>query len=320
MHYLNMPCPQSHSGAYARLRWRTAMAQIPSTAAGCLYVVATPIGNLEDITLRALRVLRECHLVACEDTRQTQKLLNHYEIRKRVISYHAHNEQKRAAELIALLESGAHIALVSDAGTPGISDPGQRIVALCRERGFPVIPLPGPSALVAALAASGMEGQYFLFGGFLPARTGERQQALNDLARFEHPIVFYEAPHRLLDSLRDLRALLGNRKAFVARELTKLHEELASGSLAELITRFQTREPRGEITIVVSPERAQASHDAQQDSQAEASLLERVAKLVREKDWDEKAALKHAAREMGIPKRDAYKRLLAEKQRNQSQD
>ena len=285
---------------------------------GRLYVVATPIGNLEDVTLRALRVLRECDLVACEDTRQTQKLLNHYDIRKRVISYHEHNEQKRAAELIALLESGAQIALVSDAGTPGISDPGQRIVALCRERGLTVIPLPGPSAVVAALAASGMEGQYFLFGGFLPARTGERQMALNALAGFEHPIVFYEAPHRLVDSLRDLRAVLGNRKVFVARELTKLHEELASGSLGELIARFEAHEPRGEITIVVSPDHAEASLDSTQKASPEVSLLERVETLVREKDWDEKAALKYAARELGIPKRDAYKQLLAEKQRNQA--
>lgn len=280
---------------------------------GCLYVVATPIGNLEDITLRALRTLRECDLVACEDTRQTQKLLNHYEIRKRVISYHEHNEQKRSEELLALLQSGAQVALVSDAGTPGISDPGQRIVALCRERGISVVPLPGPSAVVAALAASGLEGQYFLFGGFLPQRSGERRRALVALATFEHPMVFYEAPHRLAESLRDLREVLGNRKAFVARELTKLHEELASGTLAELLERFEKQEARGEITIVVSAERV-TDQNAQGDSTAApTSLLERVQKLMNEKDWDEKAALKHVAREMGLNKRDAYKRLLLEK-------
>jgi len=278
---------------------------------GSLYVVATPIGNLEDITLRALRVLRECDLIACEDTRHTQKLLNHHDIRKRVLSYHEHNEQKRAPELLQLLENGATVALVSDAGTPGISDPGQRIVALCRERGIPVTPLPGPSAVVAALAASGMEGQYFLFGGFLPARSGERRRALEALATFEHPIVFYEAPHRLVEALRDLREVLGNRKAFVARELTKLHEELASGSLDELAARFAASEPRGEITLVISPERA--AGDGTESADAPVSLLARVEELVTGKDWDEKAALKQVAREMGLPKREAYKRLLAEK-------
>ncbi len=277
---------------------------------GSLYVVATPIGNLEDITLRALRMLRECDLIACEDTRHTQKLLDHHGIRKRVLSYHEHNEQKRAPELLHLLENGAIVALVSDAGTPGISDPGQRVVALCRERGIPVIPLPGPSAVVAALAASGMEGQYFLFGGFLPARTGERRRALEPLAAFQHPLIFYEAPHRLVEALRDVREVLGNRKAFVARELTKLHEELASGSLRELETHFANQEPRGEITLVISPERAEGEPDA---NEAPASLLARVEELVLEKDWDEKAALKHVAREMGLPKREAYKRLLAEK-------
>ena len=281
---------------------------------GCLYVVATPIGNLEDITLRALRTLRECDLIACEDTRHTQKLLNHHEIRKRVLSYHEHNEQKRAAELLTLLEGGAQIALVSDAGTPGISDPGQRIVALCRERGIHVVPLPGPSAVVAALAASGMEGQNFLFAGFLPARTGERRQALAALEDFAYPIIFYEAPHRLVESLGDVREVLGNRKAFVARELTKVHEELASGSLEELIAHFAAGEPRGEITMIISPEFAEG---AAANEAARASLLERVEELVRERDWDEKAALKHAAREMGIHKREAYKRLLAEKQQRQ---
>jgi 16S rRNA (cytidine1402-2'-O)-methyltransferase len=281
---------------------------------GQLFVVATPIGNLEDVTLRALRVLRECDLVACEDTRQTQKLLHHYEIRKRVLSYHEHNEQQRAAELVALLEQGAQIALVSDAGTPGISDPGQRIVALCRARGILVTPLPGPSAVIAALAASGMGGQKFLFAGFLPARTGERQRALRALAGIACPLAFYEAPHRLVESLCDMRVVLGNRMAFVARELTKLHEELASGSLAELTEQFSERAPRGEITIVVSPQLAEGAQPPEAPD-TKASLLERVETLVREKDWDEKAALKQVARELGIPRRDAYKHLLAEKQR-----
>jgi 16S rRNA (cytidine1402-2'-O)-methyltransferase len=286
-----------------------------ASKAGCLYVVATPIGNLEDITLRALRVLRECDVIACEDTRQTQKLLNHYEIRKTVVSCHEHNEQKRTAELLTLMENGSQVALVSDAGTPGISDPGQRLVQSCRERGVVVVPVPGPSAVVTALAASGLDDTYFLFGGFLPQRAGERRRELESLASFAHAMVFYEAPHRLGETLRDALEVLGNRRAFVARELTKLHEELAAGSLAELLAHFERTAPRGEITLVISAQRVVGTLESAAATDS-TSLQQRVQQLMQEKDWDEKAALKQAARERGLAKREAYKRLLAEKQQS----
>src|SRR5712692_10384927 len=180
---------------------------------GSLYLVATPIGNLEDITLRALRVLKEVNLVACEDTRQTLKLLNHYGIRKRLVSYHEHNEMTRAPELVIELEQGASAALVSDAGTPVISDPGHRLVTLCLRHHIPVVPVPGPSALVAALAASGMPTEEFLFVGFLPARAGERRKALDALKTESRTMIFYEAPHRVVETLGDASEILGPRAA-----------------------------------------------------------------------------------------------------------
>src|SRR6202051_3512420 len=201
---------------------------------GCLYLVATPIGNLEDITLRALRVLKEADLIACEDTRQTQKLLQHYAIHKEMISYHAHNELTRAPELVIQLEEGAQVALVSDAGTPVVSDPGHRLVVLCLRHHIPVVPIPGPSAFVAALAASGMPTEEFLFVGFLPSRAGARRKKLDALKSEPRALVLYEAPHRLAETLSDAVDILGSRHAVVAREVTKIHEEFLRGSLAEL--------------------------------------------------------------------------------------
>ena len=275
---------------------------------GCLYLVATPIGNLEDITLRALRVLRETDVIACEDTRQTQKLLTHYEIRKRLVSYHEHNEMTRAAELVIELEAGAKVALVSDAGTPLISDPGHHLVRLCRRHHIPVVPVPGPSAVVAALAASGMPTESFLFRGFLPARTGERRRALQALADEPATLVFYEAPHRLRDTLEDARDILGNRRAVVAREVTKLHEEFLCATLDELAERFAKKEPRGEITLLISP--AAETTAAGPAAATEMSLAERVQQIMETQGVDRKAALKQAARERGLSKREAYKKLL----------
>src|SRR5712675_2370476 len=175
---------------------------------GCLYLVATPIGNLEDITLRAVRILKEADVIACEDTRQTQKLLQHYGIRKEMLSYHEHNELTRSPELVIELEQGAKIALVSDAGTPGISDPGHRLVTLCLRHHIPVVPIPGPSALVAALGASGLPTEEFLFVGFLPARSGERRRALERLRIEDRTIIFYEAPHRIAEGIADAQEIL----------------------------------------------------------------------------------------------------------------
>jgi 16S rRNA (cytidine1402-2'-O)-methyltransferase len=275
---------------------------------GCLYLVATPIGNLEDITLRAIRVLKEADLIACEDTRQTQKLLQRYEIRKELVSYHEHNELTRSPELVIELEQGARIALVSDAGTPGISDPGHRLVTLCLRHHIPVVPVPGPSALVAALAASGLPTDEFLFVGFLPPRAGVRRKALDALKTESRTLVFYEAPHRVVETLADAADILGARPAVIAREVTKIHEEFLRGSLSELLEAARKRAPRGEITLLIGPGDPQT---VQVDSSV--SLKERVAQLEAEAGIDRKAALKQAARERGLGKREAYKQLLLER-------
>ncbi len=272
---------------------------------GCLYLVATPIGNLEDITLRALRVLKEADLIACEDTRQTQKLLNHYGIRKRLVSYHEHNEVTRAPELVIELEQGAKAALVSDAGTPLISDPGHRLVTLCLRHRIPVVPVPGPSALVAALAASGMPTQEFSFVGFLPARAGERRKSLLVLAAEPRTLVFYEAPHRLEETLQDALEVFGARPAVIAREVTKLHEEFLRGTLQELLEQISRRPPRGEITLLIAPSTGQPAPAPRQ-----VPLAQRVDEIMREGKLDHKAALKQAARERGLAKRQAYRQLL----------
>ena len=275
---------------------------------GCLYLVATPIGNLEDITLRAIRVLKEADLIACEDTRQTQKLLQHYGIHKEMVSYHAHNELTRAAELVIKLEQGSQVALVSDAGTPVISDPGHHLVTLCLRHHIPVIPIPGPSAVVAALAASGLPIEEFLFVGFLPSRAGARRKALENLKSEERTIVLYEAPHRLVETLADAAAVMGPRPAVVAREITKIHEEFLRGNLNELCEAAQKRAPRGEITLLIGP-----SDGAERPLDTTVSLKQRVAQLEAESGMDRKAALKQAARERGLGKREAYKQLLLER-------
>jgi len=280
----------------------------PEERPGCLYLVATPIGNLEDITLRALRVLREADVIACEDTRQTQKLLSHYEISKRMVSYHEHNEMTRAAELVIELEQGAQVALVSDAGTPGISDPGHRLVTLCQRHGIRVMPVPGPSALIAALAVSGLPADEFVFVGFLPPRSGERRRALQRLATEKRTIAFYEAPHRLVEMLGDAAETLGARPAVVAREVTKLHEEFVRGTLPELAERFAKKPPLGEITLLVGP------GEPAPIVTPKISLPERVEELMRLQQLDHKAALKQAAKERGLSKRDAYRVLLSDRQ------
>jgi 16S rRNA (cytidine1402-2'-O)-methyltransferase len=275
--------------------------------AGCLFLVATPIGNLEDITLRALRVLKEADLVACEDTRQTQKLLTHYSLRKRLVSYHEHNEMTRAPELVIEMERGAQVALVSDAGMPVISDPGHRLVALCMRHRIPVVPIPGPSALVAALAASGMPTEEFLFVGFLPPRAGERRKALSQLAAQPRTLVLYEAPHRLEETLKDALAIFGARPAVIAREVTKLHEEFLRGQLPELLEQVRRKPLRGEMTLLIG------AGTSQQPIQTELPLAKRVAQIMQEQKVDRKAALKQVARERGLPKREAYKQLLAQR-------
>jgi 16S rRNA (cytidine1402-2'-O)-methyltransferase len=276
---------------------------------GCLYLVATPIGNLEDITLRAVRILKEADVIACEDTRQTQKLLQHYGIRKEMVSYHEHNELTRSPELVIELEQGAKIALVSDAGTPGISDPGHRLVTLCLRHHIPVVPIPGPSALIAALAASGLPTDEFLFVGFLPPRSGARRKALDALKAESRTLIFYEAPHRVVETLADAADILGPRPAVIAREITKMHEEFLRGPLPELLETARKRAPRGEITLLIGA----GGPQTQQQAEPRVSLKQRVEQLEAEAGVDRKAALKQAARERGLGKREAYKQLLLER-------
>ncbi|HZH92334.1 MAG TPA: 16S rRNA (cytidine(1402)-2'-O)-methyltransferase [Pyrinomonadaceae bacterium] len=281
-----------------------------ATTAGALYLVATPIGNLEDITHRALRVLREVDVIACEDTRHTRTLLNHFSITTKTLSYHEHNERERAPELAERLAAGASVALVSDAGTPGINDPGFRLVRACIERGINVIPVPGATAFVSALIASGLPTDEFYFAGFLPPRQHARRLRLAALRALPATLVFYEAPHRIAGALADAREILGEREAAVARELTKLHEEIARGRLSELIARFSGEHAaRGEMVLVIDRHAIAADDTAAGEGQT-ADIAALVAALELE-GLDPRAALKRAARELGLNRDEAYRRLVA---------
>jgi 16S rRNA (cytidine1402-2'-O)-methyltransferase len=277
---------------------------------GTLYLVPTPIGNLEDITHRALRVLREVDIIACEDTRHTRKLLNHYDVKTKVTSYHDHNERERTAELLQALASGASVAIVSDAGTPSISDPGFRLVKAASTQGISVVALPGPTALIAALVASGLPTDEFFFAGFLPARSGARRARLAELGELPATLIFYEAPHRIAATLRDALDMLGERAAVVARELTKIHEEILRGRLSELAERFGSEEKaRGEIVLLI--DRTQIESELNN-----AGAIRSIANLVAEFEaagLDHRAALKKAARELGVSRDEAYRRLVAER-------
>ncbi|HVF91034.1 MAG TPA: 16S rRNA (cytidine(1402)-2'-O)-methyltransferase [Blastocatellia bacterium] len=284
---------------------------------GTLYLIATPIGNLEDITLRALRVLGEVDLVACEDTRHTRKLLTHFQINRPTVSYHEHNERERAEELVEKLLAGANIALVSDAGTPLISDPGYRIVRESIDRGIAVVPLPGASALVTALAASGLATSDFVFAGFLPSRSAARRARLSELARFQSTLVFYESPHRIKETIRDALELLGDRESVIARELTKLHEQFMRDRLSGLLSALDGRAIKGEIVLIVGPP---PDDGRMQKAPSEPiSLLTEVESLMESDGIDQMAALKRVARARGISKSDAYRMLLAEREGNEEE-
>jgi 16S rRNA (cytidine1402-2'-O)-methyltransferase len=276
-----------------------------------LYLVATPIGNLEDITLRALRILRSVDRIACEDTRQTQKLLNHFEIHIPTVSYHMHNEGSRSEELVAELKQGARIAIVSDAGTPGIADPGGQIAAAAIAADIDVFPVPGANAAISALIASGLAAEHFTFHGFLPAKAGQRKTALEALPRNNATHIFYEAPHRIADTLADIEAVFGAAQhAVVARELTKLHEEFLRGPVGELRAQLSSRPViRGEMVLLftLAPQRVAPIQLS--------SVATEVAALVQIEGLTEKDALKRVARERGIGKSEAYRELQREQNR-----
>jgi 16S rRNA (cytidine1402-2'-O)-methyltransferase len=272
-----------------------------------LYLVATPIGNLEDITLRALRVLKGVDRIACEDTRQTQKLLNHFEISTPTISYHEHNEQARTAELIALLQQGGRVAVVSDAGTPAFSDPGLEVVKAAVAAGVPVIPIPGANAALSALIASGMDTDRFLYAGFLAAKPGTRRTELEALAAKAAglTLVIYEAPHRILETLADVEVVWGEQaRVVVARELTKLHEEFLRGTVGEVRLALSARERiRGEIVLLIE------AVSATRPANLGGSMMQQVLQLMEVEGLDEKDALKRVARERGVSKSEVYREL-----------
>jgi 16S rRNA (cytidine1402-2'-O)-methyltransferase len=282
-----------------------------------LYLVATPIGNLEDITLRALRVLREADLIACEDTRHTRKLLTHYKIVTPLISFHEHNEYERTLELVNKMASGLTLALVSDAGTPLVSDPGFRLVSEALTRGLAVVPIPGASALITALVASGLPANDFLFAGFLPPKQMARRTKLAKLSAIHTTLIFYEAPHRIKQTLEDACDILGNRQCALARELTKLHEEFLRGSLLDVTERLKGREVKGEIVLLIAPpvEGEQAKSPIKSGS-----LLEEMNALIGAEGIDQKTALKRIARLRGLTKSQAYRLLVAEKVNNSNSE
>ena len=276
---------------------------------GMIYLVATPIGNLEDITMRAVRILGEVDLIAAEDTRQTLKLLNHLNIKKPLVSYYEHNKNTKGGYLVEQLLSGKNIALVSDAGCPGISDPGEDMVKLAIENGIPVTMVPGPAALISGVVLSGLPSGRFAFEGFLPVNKRSRKERILSLKNETRTIVFYEAPHKLIYTLRDLLEGLGNRRVALARELTKLHEEVYRCNLEEAVRKYEAEAPRGEFVLVVEGEDENALREETAKKWEEMSLKEHF-ELYAEQGMDKKEAIKKVALDRGISKRDVYNSLL----------
>lgn len=278
----------------------------PRRSSGRLFVVATPIGNLADITLRAIRVLGEVDVIAAEDTRTTRKLLSHHGIHTPLVSYHEHNESVRTPELLGRLQDGASVALVSEAGTPSISDPGYRLIDAAVGAQIAVEPIPGPSAILAALVVSGLPSDAFVFDGFLPRRSGERKRRLADLADERRTLVIFEAPHRVDSCLADMLEVLGDRRAALCRELTKLHEEVRRDTLSKLLAKLQRSPMKGELVVVV-----EGAQDAEPDVDAAvAEALDRI-----EKGESVREATRAVAEERGVPRRALYDRVLQERKR-----
>lgn len=270
---------------------------------GTLYIVATPIGNLEDITLRALRVLKEVDLIAAEDTRHTRHLLDRYQIEKQLTSYHDHNKEEKGPVLVARLLEGRNIALVSDAGTPGVSDPGYFLINLAIDQNIPVVPIPGASAAIAALSVSGLPTDSFIFQGFLPAKQAARLKTLEGLKQEKRTLIFYEAPHKILRALEDMLQILGDRRAVVTRELTKIHEESIRGTLSAVLQHVRERTIRGEFTIIV--------HGATNEPRKkDVDTVEYLKNLMIHRGLSKKEAVAAAAEELGLPKKEVYRESI----------
>ena len=285
----------------------------PHTPTGTLYVVGTPIGNLDDLGGRARETLAACEVIACEDTRTTRGLLARLGVRGRLVSCHRFNERARIAGLLRVLERGAAVALVCDSGTPGISDPGALLVRAAREAGHRVVPIPGPSSITALLSVSGFPSGPFTFVGFLPARRGGRRRALAALRDETRPLLLFEAPHRLQDTLEDLHAILGDREAVLGREMTKIHEEFVAGTLGSVRDTFKDREARGEIALLVAGADARDAREAAPEGPSE-PLEAAVARLVAS-GVARREALRQVARERGVPRREVYRALLRARER-----
>jgi len=276
---------------------------------GTLYLVSTPIGNLEDITLRALRVLKEADIIAAEDTRQTLKLLNHFGIKNTLVSYYEHNRAEKGDYLVGRLLEGKDVALVSDAGTPGISDPGEDLVRLAVSRGIPVTVIPGPSAVIAGVVLSGFPAGRFAFEGFLPVNRRARRERLSAISRDTRTLVFYEAPHKLLQTLKDLRDALGNRRAAIARELTKKFEEVWRTTLDEAVARYENEPPKGEFVIILEGADERGLREDEIKCWEGISIQDHV-RMYLDSGLDRKEAMKKVADDRGISKRDVYKSLI----------
>jgi 16S rRNA (cytidine1402-2'-O)-methyltransferase len=272
-------------------------------SSGVLYIVATPIGNLEDITLRALRMLKEADVIAAEDTRHSQKLLSKYDIHTPLTSYHDHNKEEKAPVLVAKMLDGQTVALISDAGTPGISDPGYFLINLAVDQKIPVVPIPGATAAIAALSISGLPTDSFVFEGFLPSKHTARLKRLEELKTEKRTLVFYEAPHRIIATVQDLLQILGDRKAVVTRELTKVHEEAIRGSMSEVLARLNSGSTKGEFTIIL--------HGVT-ETPAEQHLdtKEYLKNLMLHRGLSKKEAIAVASEELGLPKKEVYKESL----------
>lgn len=276
-----------------------------------LYLCATPIGNLEDITLRVLRILEEVDLIAAEDTRNSIKLLNHFQIKTPMTSYHEHNKINKAYQLIEKLKQGMDIALITDAGTPGISDPGEELVKMCYEEGIPVTSLPGASAVITAVTLSGLPTRRFCFEAFLPKNKKERQNVLNQLQQETRTIVLYEAPHHLVQTLKELHQTLGDRRLSIEKELTKRHETVYQTTLQEALCYYQEQEPKGEYVLVLEGKSKEQLVKEQKQRYDHLSIADHV-RSYEEEGMDEKEAMRMVAKERGISRRDVYQELLKE--------
>lgn len=276
---------------------------------GKLYLCATPIGNLEDITLRVLRTLKEVDLIAAEDTRNSIRLLNHFEIKTPMTSYHEHNKIEKAYQLVDLMRQGKNIALITDAGTPGISDPGEELVRICYEEGIEVTSLPGAAACITALTMSGKKTRRFAFEAFLPREKKEREEILKEMAEETRTLIVYEAPHHLLKTLKELREVLGERKLTICRELTKKYEEKLLITLSEAVNYYEKKEPRGEFVLVIEGKNREEMKKQEREAWENVSLEEHM-KIYEEKGMTRKDAMKAVAKDRGLSKRDVYQRLL----------